>query len=369
MRIWAIFVTLPLALMARDTNRGVKYLVECQNKECGYTAEVFFGGFSAVDFASMPDGGMFAGGSYGPATGFCVYCRQFVRGMVYLGTFPGWEKEDDRYLGDVWDSTTGKGRLLFRCPKCERPVMRISGAREITHCPRCRGAATCRRAGEKEETGDDKLRQELQQRYRGALRQADLNRQNDPNLYMQRLTAVEVDLQHRAQSHAGLRGGIGSMMDDGGDGGYGGRLPEPQGVLYQPEAVPFLLDMLINGPPSQAKGLAKAAHPEIEYWHSWKPGEYELWARCLAASIVGRYKHPDVVPILGEHLKRASQRELRYSSGAGLVASRDPNAIAPLIEALSDSDSTIRMGAWFSVNYMTERGMNSFTDPSVVFEN
>jgi len=215
-----------------------------------------------------------------------------------------------------------------------------------------------------EETGDDKLRQELQQRYRGVLRQADLNRQNDPNLYMQRLTAAEVDLQHRTQSHAGLRGGIGSMMDDGGNGGYGGRLPERQGVLYQPEAVPFLLDMLINGPPSQAKGLAKAAHPEVKYWHAWKPGEYELWARCLAASIVGRYKHPDVVPILGEHLKRASQRELRYSSGAGLVASRDPNAIAPLIEALSDSDSKIRMGAWFSVNYMTERGMNSFTDPS-----
>ena len=68
---------------------------------------------------------------------------------VYLGTFPGWKKEDDRYLGHVWDSATGKGRMLFRCPKCEKPVMAILDAREIAHCPRCQGAATCRRADEK----------------------------------------------------------------------------------------------------------------------------------------------------------------------------------------------------------------------------
>ena len=218
-------------------------------------------------------------------------------------------------------------------------------------------------AAPQEETGDDKLRQELQQRYRGVLRQADLDRQNDPNLYMQRLTAVEVQLLNRTKSHGGLRNGIGSMSADT----YYVvvRPPEPRGVLFQPEAVPFLLDILINGPPSQGKGLAKAAHPEREYWHSWKPGEYELWARCLAAWIVGRYKHPDVLPILGEHRKRASQPELRRSSCAGLVAARDPNAIDLLIEALSDSDSEIREGAWLSVNFLTGRGRPSWTaEPS-----
>jgi hypothetical protein len=151
MRIAAMLLILPLACLGGDTApRGTKFLVECQNKKCGYTADVLFGGLSAVDFVG-PDGGLEAGGDYGPVSGFCASCEGFVRGMVYLGSFPGWKKEDDRYLGQVWDPVMGKRRLLFRCSKCETPVIAILNAQEMAHCPRCAGAATCRRVDEKGE--------------------------------------------------------------------------------------------------------------------------------------------------------------------------------------------------------------------------
>ncbi len=111
-------------------------------------------------------------------------------------------------------------------------------------------------------------------------------------------------------------------------------LPDPLG----PESVPFLLEILIKGPPLHANGMWK--DPDSKRGHiKFRPQVYDLWARCWATGRVCKYDHPYILPILVEQLKSSEHPELRYYSVGGIRGLMDPNGIAPLIELVSDDNN------------------------------
>ena len=180
---------------------------------------------------------------------------------------------------------------------------------------------------------DEKLKEHLNQKYGHILKESELDRQNDPDTYQQRLELMD-GLRGGPNYHGGMRVGIYPPPFLRGRGVRWRVGPDPLG----PESVPFLLEILIKGPPLQANGMRKDPDPKISLFE-FRPQEYDLWARCWAAGRVCEYNHPSILPILVEQLKSTEHPELRYYSVGGIRGLMDPNGIDPLIELISDDNN------------------------------
>ena len=138
---------------------------------------------------------------------------------------------------------------------------------------------------------DDKLKEYLSQKYEHILKEAELDRQNDPNSYKQRLELMDGCLQRAAHVHGGMRISIYPPPFLQGRGVRWRVGPNPLG----PKSVPFLLEILIKGPPLHANGMWK--DPDFQKIRiEFNPQVYDLWARCWATTTVCEYNHPSILP-------------------------------------------------------------------------
>ena len=101
---------------------GTEYEVACENKDCGFTSKVSFGGGKAFD----------------QITGFCVPCNEF--------TYRSWRRnlEAPAPIAEIWDPSTGEIISLYACPHCKKPFLPISGIGALKYCPAC-GQETLKR--------------------------------------------------------------------------------------------------------------------------------------------------------------------------------------------------------------------------------
>ncbi len=136
--------------------------------------------------------------------------------------------------------------------------------------------------------------------------------------------------------------------------------PLGQDELRQDSASPFLLELIIKGaigPPSfeetERAAETRGEQRKIELVALGRNPNYQLWARCYAAVLVGRLRHPDVVPVLTGLLRASNHPELRACATAGLRNTRSVEGVAPLIDALSDLDPRVREGAFYALRDIT----------------
>lgn len=130
--------------------------------------------------------------------------------------------------------------------------------------------------------------------------------------------------------------------------------------LHEHAAAPFLLELIIKGaigPPSleeaERAGETRGELRKRDLVLLGRNPKYPLWARCYAAVLVGRLRHPDVVPVLTDLLRASKQPELRACAAAGLHNARSVEGVAPLIDALSDPDPRVREGAYYALRDIT----------------
>ncbi|MBN2686096.1 MAG: HEAT repeat domain-containing protein [Pontiellaceae bacterium] len=72
---------------------------------------------------------------------------------------------------------------------------------------------------------------------------------------------------------------------------------------------------------------------------------YSHWARCYAAGVLGGKKGQDIVFVLIELLENSASYELRTMGAIGLRRTKSPDAVEPLIVALSDKEEPVRKAA------------------------
>jgi hypothetical protein len=105
-----VLVFSPLMVLA-----GTGYELTCENKSCNYKGNVNFGGGKVFD----------------QITGYCVKSDKFV----YLSWKRGTQKPAP--LGQVWDPTTGKIKLLYKSKDCTEPFIPIESVGDLKYCPKC----------------------------------------------------------------------------------------------------------------------------------------------------------------------------------------------------------------------------------------
>ena len=126
--------------------------------------------------------------------------------------------------------------------------------------------------------------------------------------------------------------------------------------LDGPDAVPFLIDVMINGPDWKDEKLLAT-----------KGGIIPHIARCSAAINLGAHKDPRAFEPLLEMLKHGDFLEMKYKitypdknkydirihAAAGLGYLRDSNAVEPLVMALQSSDNIyVRIAAAGALGYL-----------------
>ena len=126
--------------------------------------------------------------------------------------------------------------------------------------------------------------------------------------------------------------------------------------LRRNPAAPFLLELILKG------AIGPASPTEIERATERRKNQlkalcrnpdYGLWARCYAAVLVGRLDHPDVVSVLTNVLRTSEHPELRACAAAGLHNTGSDEAVEALVEAMSDSDRSVRRRAYYALRDIT----------------
>jgi DNA-directed RNA polymerase subunit RPC12/RpoP len=104
---------------------GDGFGMKCSNKDCGYNANVVFGG----------------GRLFEQATGYCHTCGKFVHITWPRPGAPlpegGKVVAKPEPLAEVWNPATGEVRRIYKCPGCGGGFMEIRAPAELTHCPKC----------------------------------------------------------------------------------------------------------------------------------------------------------------------------------------------------------------------------------------
>jgi len=107
------------AILVASTIAGSSYNLICENKDCGWTGEVLFGGGKAFD----------------RITGYCLESGKFI----YLQWRRGENKPEP--FCRIWNPATGGIVELYKSPECDGCFMPINGIQELKYCPHC-GQAT-----------------------------------------------------------------------------------------------------------------------------------------------------------------------------------------------------------------------------------
>lgn len=116
----------------------------------------------------------------------------------------------------------------------------------------------------------------------------------------------------------------------GDPGPLGAGLVEPADELNEPAAIPYLLETAVKDGVEGVDSLRFTA------------GAPQMWARCYAATAVGKYDDDDVFALLADMLQGEKQHELRVCAATGLGRARNVRIVEPLIGALSDPDAAVR---------------------------
>lgn len=118
-----LLVVLALVFSAL-VHAGTEYEVACENKDCGFTSNVSFGGGKAFD----------------QITGFCIPCEKFV--------YISWQRnaEEPAPAAKIWDAGSGAIISLYPCPNCGNLFMPIADIQTLKYCPICRQETLKRKA-------------------------------------------------------------------------------------------------------------------------------------------------------------------------------------------------------------------------------
>ncbi len=99
------------------------------------------------------------------------------------------------------------------------------------------------------------------------------------------------------------------------------------------DSTSYLLELVIKGP-----NLPATMDEGKQEW-------YSHWARCFAAGVVGGNMGQDIVFVLIELLETSESSDLRTMAAVGLRRTKSPDAVEPLIAALSDKEESVRKAA------------------------
>lgn len=129
---------------------------------------------------------------------------------------------------------------------------------------------------------------------------------------------------------------------------YGNRrYVQPSDALHEIEAVPFLLEVVLKGPPDR--------DTSVDMTQPFAGQEAWVWQSCFAAGLVGVYTGEDGFLILKEVLNSDKVAPLRASAAEGIRKKRTVESIELLIKALSDKSPEVRESALYGVEDLTEQ--------------
>ena len=109
-----------VALTSATVFAGAIYKIKCNDKNCRFDSQFNFGG----------------GMMFHEAAGYCTTCEAFVS-VTWGREMPNKKGEPAPFIGEVWDSQSGRRIRLFTCKHCKRPVAEIEKPADIKMCPKC----------------------------------------------------------------------------------------------------------------------------------------------------------------------------------------------------------------------------------------